>query len=202
MGKYVAALYAGNRIVTGVNHGDAFSKLNTTEQDGEVESGFLDPETGKFFTEEYNFYMKQVYLVRHGDAEGQHFHASLTDKGREQCKVCGEFLAKQDLKGYDICCSPLDRCVQSAEIFSEFTTLPFHIEPNLRNQDDDEPDLEFLQRISSTLEHIPAKALLISHSDFIVQFIHEAIGPEFINDICVGNCAVTLIDARRIVRLR
>jgi len=201
MGKYVAALYVGNRIVTGVTHGDAFSKLNSSEQDAEIESGFIDPETGKFFTEEFNFYMKQVYLVRHGEAEGQHFHASLTDKGREQCKICGEFLAKQNLDGFDICCSPLDRCVQSAEIFSEITTIPFHIEDNLRKQDEDEPDTEFLQRINSTLEHIQPKSLLVSHSDFIVQFIHEAIGPQFVNDICVGNCAVTLIDARRIVRL-
>lgn len=202
MGKYVAALYVGNRIVTGVNHGDAFSKLDSSEQNGEIESGFVDPETGKFFTEEYNFYMKQVYLVRHGEAEGQDFQANLTPKGREQCKVCGDFLAKQDLDGFDICCSPLVRCIQTAEIFSKITAIPFHIEDTLRKRDDHEPDTEFIQRINSTLEHIQPKSLLVSHSDFIVQFIHEAIGPQFVNDICVGNCAVTLIDARRIVRLR
>ena len=201
MGRYVAALYAGNRIVTGVNHGDAFSKLDTDEQDGEIESGFLDPETGKFFTEEYNFYMKQIYLVRHGEAEGQHADANLTDKGRHQCKLCGEFLAKQELEEFEIFCSPINRCIQSAEIISKVTTLPFKIDDNLRKRDDAESNESFLQRISNTLEYIPAKSLLISHCDFIVQFIHDAIGPEFVNDICVTNCGVTLIDARRLVRL-
>lgn len=202
MGKYIAALYAGNRIVTGVNHGDAFSKLNTCEQDGEIESGFLDPSTGKFFTEEYNFYLKQIYLVRHGEACGQEFDSCLTDRGRDQCRKCGEFLAEQNLEGFDICCSPLDRCIETAEIFSQITSLPYHIEYNLRKQEEDEPELNFVQRTNSILESISAKSLIISHSDFIVQFIHEAIGPEYINNICVANCGVTLLDARRLIRLR
>lgn len=202
MGKFVAALYANNRIVTGVNHGDAFSKLNGSERDGDIESGFLDPATGKFFTEEYSFYQKQIYLVRHAEAEGQHFHACLTEKGHEQARMCGEFMAKQSISDDTcFCCSPLDRCVQTAEIISEITTFPFRVEPDLRKQDDDEPDMEFLQRIDSILDKIPSQSLLITHCDFILQFIHEAIGPDYVNQVCTANCAVTMIDARRIVCL-
>lgn len=202
MGKFVAALYAGNRIVTGVNHGDAFSKLNQDEQDGPIESGFLDPTTGKFFTEEIEFYSKQVYLIRHAQAEGQHYHACLTELGHEQSRLCGEFLARQQLPD-DICfcCSPYDRCVQTSEIVSEVTTIHHNIDADLRKQDDDEPDQKFIERIHVVLDKLPAHSLIISHTDFILHFVHEAIGPEFIKNCCVQNCAITMIDARRLISL-
>lgn len=81
MQKYIAALYSNGRVVTGCNHGDAFSKLSCSEQDGSVESGFYEPETGRFFTEEYDFYLKQIFLIRHGEATGQRLPANLTPVG-------------------------------------------------------------------------------------------------------------------------
>jgi phosphohistidine phosphatase SixA len=198
---YIAALFVGNRVVTGTNHGDAFGKLNPQEQNGQIESGFLDPTTGRFFTEEYDFYLKQIYLVRHGEAEGQHFHASLTENGRQQCVVCAEFLAAQPLSEFELYCSPLDRCVQTAQIISEITAIPYNVLDCLQKQRDDEPDQKFIGRIENALEIIHPKALIISHTDFILNFMRESIGSSFIEGItCVPNCAVAMIDARRLVR--
>lgn len=202
MSKYIAALYAEGRVVTGVNHGDAFSKLSENEQDGQIESGFLDPTTGRFFTEEYDFYLKQIYLIRHGEAEGQHYHACLTEWGRQQSACCAEFLSTQPLSGFQLFCSPLDRCIQTAEIISEITCLPFETSSNLRKQEDEENDRDFVRRIDESLMEIPPKCLLISHSDFILTFIREAVGAQFLEEYRSGvpNAGVMMIDARKLIR--
>lgn len=38
MGKYVTALFANNKAVVGLNYGDAFSKLSSQEQNGQIKS--------------------------------------------------------------------------------------------------------------------------------------------------------------------
>lgn len=202
MGKYVAALCVGNKVVVGSNHGDAFSKLNQDEQIGNVESGFIDTATGRFFTEEYDFYLKQIYVIRHGQAEGQSFRDSLTDIGIQQCICCADFLAKQQIKDFEIYCSPYDRCVQSAQIISQITNLPCQILNCLEKQKEEESIQNFVERVDQSLAEIAAKSIIISHADFILQFVAEAVGPDFCQEFQSGipNCSVTLIDARRLIR--
>lgn len=202
MSKYVAALCVGDKVVVGVNHGDAFSKLNQDEQIGQIESGFLDPTTGRFFTEEYDFYLKQIYVIRHGEAEGQHFHASLTDTGIHQCIACADFLANQGVQEFEIYCSPFDRCVQSAQIISQIAAIPYQVLDCLEKQKEEELDEIFVDRVDHSLGEIAAKSIIISHADFILQFVAEAVGPQFCLEFQNGipNCSVTLIDARRLVR--
>lgn len=202
MAKYIAALCVGNKVVVGSNHGDAFSKLNHDEKAGNIESGFFDPLSGRFFTEEYDFYLKQIYVIRHGEAEGQHFNAPLTITGIKQCVACADFLVSQDVQDFEIYCSPYARCVQTAQIISEITTRPQQILDNLQKQQDEEPVENFLQRVDRSLAEIAPKAIIISHADFILQFVAEAVGPEFCTELENGipNCFVMLIDARRLVR--
>lgn len=201
MAKYVAALCVGNKVVLGSNHGEAFSKLNHDEQAGDVESGFFDPESGRFFTEEYDFYLKQIYVIRHGQSEGQSFTDPLTRIGIQQCVACANLLVSKNVQDFEIYCSPYLRCVQSAQIISEITTCPIHTLDELQKQKEEERPEEFLKRVDHSLAEIAPKAIVISHADFIFQFVAEAVGTSFCEELLHGipNCFVMLIDARRLV---
>lgn len=202
MSNYVAALYTEGRVVTGCNHGDAFSKLSDAEQNNSIESGFLDPSTGRFFTEEYDLYLKKVFLVRHAQAQSQHFHAQLTEVGEQQAEACGNFLLTKDISDFHCFCSPYDRCIQTAQIIHLITSIPFECHPDLACQTEQENSVQFTQRIEKVLCEIPPKCLLISHADFIIRFIQEAIGPEFAQEYENGvpNAGVMTIEARRIIK--
>lgn len=202
MSNYIAALYAEGRVVTGFNHGDAFSKLSEAEQDGSVESGFLDPDTGRFFTEEYDLYLKKIFLIRHAQAESQHFHANLTEIGQQQAESCAKFLLSMNLKDYHCLCSPYDRCIQTAQIINLITSCPVECNPDLACQTEQENDEEFSKRIEKVLCEIPAQCILVSHCDFILRFIKEAIGEEFMEEYKNGvpNAGIMSIEARRIIR--
>src|SRR5690606_14913676 len=230
MKRYIAALYASGKLVTGANHGEAFGKLTVEEQNGDLASGFLDPETGRFFTEEYDFFLKQVYLVRHGESHGSHADAYLTDIGILQARRAAEFLEQFDLAEFEAFTSPFRRCLQTAEIISQVTGLKFYVEPNIREKMHEEEfvpshSLEypafkwpadqgwkcssedpaaFLGRIDRVLCGLPAKTVIVSHCDFIVNFAQEAIGEEDITEHCewrnsMPGGSVTMIDARRLV---
>jgi len=200
--KYIAALCVGNKVVMGLNHGDAFSKLNQDEQFGEIESGFIDPTTGRFFTEEYDFYLKQMYVIRHGESHGQSFHSPLTDAGVHQCVVCANFLETQCIQEFKIYCSPFDRCVQSAKIISEIISIPYQILDCLEKQKDDESSQNFSERVNQSLSIVESKSIIISHADFILQFVAESVGPQFCLEFQNGisNCSVTFIDSRKLIR--
>lgn len=58
---------------------------------------------------------------------------------------------------------------------------------------------EFLQRIHEVLVHSPAKAIFLSHSDFILNFTEQAIGHHITDCECMAGGAITFIDARRLV---
>lgn len=199
MPSYVAALYSNGRVVTGCNHGDAFSKLSCAERDGEIESGFLDPATGRFFTEEYEFYLKQIFLIRHGQATGQRMPATLTPVGVRQVRAAAEFLSHEfDLAEFEAFTSPYLRCRHAASIIEEMTGLKFSIDNRLARQGDHEPDKEFLQRINAALADSPAKTIYISHCDFILNFAEQAIGHRITEGDMSGG-SITFIDARRLV---
>ena len=55
-------------------------------------------------------------------------------------------------------------------------------------QKEEEPDQKFLARIDNALEVISPKAIIVSHTDFILNFMREAIGTSFVEGItCVPN---------------
>jgi broad specificity phosphatase PhoE len=196
--KYVAALYAGNRVVTGMNHGDAFSKLQECERNGDIESGFLDPETGRFFTDDYDFYLKQIYLVRHAESEGQHFHANLTEHGRQQATKCAAFLCSEVLDDFRCLSSPADRCHQTAEIIADIAAVPLELRDVFRCQKDEESDASFKLRVAESLAALPPKSVIVTHTDYIITFVEAAIREAF--RCGIPNCAVTYIEHRRLYR--
>ncbi|WP_377891328.1 histidine phosphatase family protein [Alkalihalobacillus sp. R86527] len=56
---------------------------------------------------------KNLYLIRHCEAEGQAHDASLTSKGREQAVMLADFL--KDISFDKLYCSPYTRALQSVE---------------------------------------------------------------------------------------
>lgn len=200
MKKYIAALYANGRVVTGCNHGDAFSKLSVMEQDGDLESGFYDPETGKFFTEEYEFYMKQILLIRHGEATGCCFDDDLTEIGVLQARKAAEFLCQNyDLAEFEAISSPYLRCRRTADIIARITGLTFSTDQRVRERGDDEGSDTFLARIHEALAHSSSKTIYISHSDFIVNFAEQAVRHRITDCERMPGGSVTFIDAKRLV---
>jgi phosphohistidine phosphatase SixA len=194
------ALYSNGRVVTGCNHGEAFSKLSCAEQNGAIESGFYDEKTGKFFTEEYDFYVKQIFLIRHGEPQTNAPGADLTKIGILQVRNTAEFLSKNfDLAGFEAFTSPYLRCRHTADIIAEVTGLQFSVDCEVQERSNEDAS-QFLKRINATLATSPAKVVYVSHSDFIVNFTEQAIGHCIVNDhhVMPGG-AITFIDAKRLV---
>lgn len=227
MRKYIAALYSNGKLVTGCNHGDAFGKLSDEDRDGEIESGFFDEQTGRFFTEEYDFYLKNLYMVRHGEAE--YPNGGLTSVGFAQAHRVADFLGRYDLSDFVGYVSPYQRCLQTAEIISKTTGIRFTVDVNVRericheehvwSESMDYPQFswgseiswgfvpenqrQFQSRISAALASLQAKAVVVSHCDFIVGLTQQAIGKsladceEWNNEMPGGS--LTMIDAKKLV---
>lgn len=193
--KYIAALYSNGKMVTGSNHGEAFGKLSLADQDGSIDSGFYDPETGKFFTEEFDFYIKQIFLIRHAEAIDDH----LTKNGISQARRTAQFLCDNyDLSEFDAINSPQPRCQHTAQIISNTTGLTFHSDPNYKERMDEETPTEFLQRIELALTSSPSRALIVTHSDVIVNFTERAIRHR-ISECMLASASLTFIDEKKLV---
>jgi len=64
--------------------------------------------------------MRQIFLLRHGQAEPQHnmgdAHRSLTDKGKQQAKAAAMAMKKLNIKPEKVLYSPFVRASQTADI--------------------------------------------------------------------------------------
>jgi len=189
----IAALYTHGRCVTGRHHGEAFEKLSDRERDDQLLSGFLDTATGKFVTDGIYFYLKHLLLIRHGDCEDG-TDPPINSAGAEHLRHLGECLSHLDLAGYLCFTSPLRRCRQSAAILSSQAHMHFSVEDDIREWEDGEPLEDFRQRIVHVIEHLPSKALLITHCDFILHLAYIATGESLhFENRSVPNASVTVI---------
>jgi len=81
--------------------------------------------------------LSEIYLIRHGEITqssprrfvGQS-DLALTDRGREQMRQVGEYLAGRGVAR--LLCSPLSRCVESADIVGTVLGLCPEVVPDLR----------------------------------------------------------------------
>jgi len=228
MRKYVAAFYSNGKLVTGINHGEAFGKLTLLEQDSELDSGFFDPDSGRFFTEEYEFYLKQLYLVRHAEAADS-FNAPITEVGTNQAHRTADYLGQIDLADFEALCSPYRRCLQTANIIANKTGLQFTVRTDLREklispeklnslalefpqfkwpkesvwQFDAESVTEFMDRIDHVLLQMPVKCVLVTHCNVILNLAQEAIGGDVTEswNNCLPGASLTMIDSRKLICL-
>ena len=77
------ALFANGKVVTGNNHGDAFSKLNVLEQEGSITSGFIDSDLNKFVSDDQEIYLKEILLLRHAHVD-DYFDPGISGLGYSQ----------------------------------------------------------------------------------------------------------------------
>lgn len=195
-----AALYVHGRIIIGSNHGDAFGKLTELEQHEFIISGFYDLDTDKFEADstEDNFYDKEMFLIRHGEAQDENNpDTGITAVGAEQTKKLAFFLLDTEIKDFIALTSPLLRCLQTAQILYRIAHLQFSVSSGimetpterfcLKNHKDEFPEFDwptsqnwnltpetpesFLDRTRQTLHGLPHKAIIVTHFGTIFNMI-------------------------------
>jgi phosphohistidine phosphatase SixA len=203
---YVKALYLNGKIVTGVTHGHAFAELSEEEKDqiDGIVSGFFDESTGQFIDPDTNveFYTKSIILIRHGNIAQpytENLDPDLSDKGVDEVKRITYFLQKRvNLQNTVAFVSPYLRCRHTAQIIADHTRIKVKISNEIREESHDTHS-DFFTRLKNTLGHLPAKSLLISHSDVIEAITRMATGIEDVSSI--PTASVTLISKRQAVCL-
>lgn len=212
---YVAALYAGGRIVTGGNHGDAFGKLSRNEQDGDISSGFLDSQTGCFTTDEFQFYVKKIILIRHAEAcaecyQCHKWHCSyrnsinpdINDYGRLQCLKAANFLMHVIPIHYYVAYScDCQRTKATAISICGQLGIPLQLSNRFCDCLEGETSYQFMERLKEDIESLPENSIIISHSDFIVNLAQLAMGTDITQ--CeqwknkIPNCSITYVENNR-----
>lgn len=194
----IAALYTSGKLVTGCCHGEAYGKLNESEKNQEIYSGFIDQKKLKFIADDCEFYLKQIILMRHADSEGK-VNSGITEKGCCQVKQAATFFVNMKLTGYTGFCSPLRRCVDTALLMEDYCNIHFSTYDSLNKRDDDEPVENFIHRVSHVLDILPEKSFLISHCDFIKTMAQLAVGIDVSLPEIIPNCSVTFIDNHKVI---
>lgn len=197
--KYIAALYTNEgNLVTGANHGEAFGKMTIEEQTGDLISGFVDPETGEFVSDENKFYLKKIVLVRHAEVDDQNeFNPKLSEAGRSQGERASSFFSEniEDLDQYFGFSSPLQRCVETSSIISKNTNLNFETNKKFSDPLEQETSKDFLIRLRSVLHHLPEKSIIVSHCKFILNLAQIAVeNADFSNFSGLPNLSVTYVN--------
>lgn len=191
----IAALFTNGKLVTGYNHGDAYSKLSDQEKNTNISSGFYDEKTLKFISDQDEFYFKEIILIRHGECYSQDFNAEISEKGRSQAQKTATFLFNYGVNDFNCLCSPFSRCYETAEIISKICKIKIKKDLNLSLKTIEETENQFLQRIHGVLDILPQKTILISHCDFIKKMIQMTTGITE-NQIpqIISNCTITYIN--------
>jgi phosphohistidine phosphatase SixA len=185
------ALLTEDKVVTGLHHGDAFSKLNEDEKNNPLISGFVDYEHFKFVTDDETIYLKEIILLRHAQSDIRKENGCITDMGRQQAFKAANFLSFFREKGFTGFCSPYLRCQQTSEIIKEICEIPFLVNECLAKG--------YCNTIE-ILELLPEKSIVVTHSDIIrniIMLTHSI--NNTINSI--SNCSVTYIIRNRLIWL-
>jgi broad specificity phosphatase PhoE len=196
----VPAILTDDKIVTGPNHGDAFSKLTEKEKNGDLKSGFLDCKKLKFVSDENQIiYLKEIIILRHAESPTTQENGPLTELGRKQAETAAKFLTNMQLQGFVGFCSPYYRCTETSAIISENCPIPFLPCTDLSKRTCHENDSDFCNRLMQVLDFIPEKSILVTHTDFIQNVVKIT---HCISNIGkITNCSVTYIIKNRIIWL-
>ena len=191
----IAAVYSSGKVATGTHHGEAFSKLDPNEHEGDILSGFLDSDTGHFQGDGQDFYVKEIIMIRHASCmDGE--DPPLNPQGYDQITKVVEKLIQMDLDGYLAFTSPARRCTDTAFWINYWlhrkglTPLEFSICDNI---------YESHHIPEETLDHLPAKSLLVTHSDIINELAYTATGKKVQNYTVLPNASLTIVKNQQIV---
>ena len=144
--------------------------------------------------------MKKVYLVRHGKRESHNEDTLLSDLGRKQAKLTGEYFKDKEIE--NLYASPLPRTQETAKIISKIINKSIETDDRLkermvwggiegesfddfviewdkasrdrdyRSMDRDSAEMSG-NRMKSVIDEIPnsKNTLIIAHSGIIVDFL-------------------------------
>lgn len=128
------ALYIRGRIVVGNSHMAALNQIASEDLDYDsISSGWIDTETGEFhgYDEEEHFYQKELLLMRHAEPSDDGPDPGITEDGIRQVYKLLPYFEKIDIQNFTCKCSPMLRCLQTAQIIQEYTGARFCIDPYL-----------------------------------------------------------------------
>lgn len=100
--------------------------------------------------------MKNIYLIRHCEAEGQPPEAPLTEKGREQALALREFFSDKSIGR--IISSPFKRAIQSIEPLAQSLQLEIETDNRLSERVLSSEILsDWLEKLSDTFDDLDLK---------------------------------------------
>jgi len=156
----IAALMVGGKVVTGGNHGLAFSKLTEAEKDSCcLRSGFLDLASGRFMDEDAEDDAKCLLLIRHAEAHNNH----LTTWGSEVALSIGDWLTRSPFRDYAVYSSPSNRCQETSFLMGK----SFTVTELLDEAHEDEPGQNVWQRIERVMSDSAPRAIFVTHQDIV-----------------------------------
>lgn len=190
------AILSKDKVVTGFNHGDAYSRLSTEEKENVI-SGFLDEKKLKFITDEYDeIYLKDIIIIRHAQCDCQDFDRCINEVGRGQAIKTAIFLCNINLQDFSIYTSPYQRCVDTTKILSEQTHINYEVNEQLAKQEQTENFRDFEKRIKNVLDNLPKKSMIITHSDFVICLLKFLLNTTV---KFVPNCSITYTISNRVI---
>jgi len=185
-----AALYSNGKVVTGRNHGEAYNKLSPEDQERELQSGFLDPRTGRFLLDDDSqFYLKKILLIRHAQPTEEEYDPGISEIGHMQCKRVANFLmVRFNLPDFKVFCSPVRRCRETMDSIFEEIEIEKSIGPLYEKRYEDESIAAFLERIRHVLEILPQNSIVVSHCDYVVNMSQLALAMSDPASFCQVRC--------------
>ncbi|WP_077326573.1 histidine phosphatase family protein [Virgibacillus siamensis] len=78
--------------------------------------------------------MKNLYIIRHCLADGQHIDSPLTDVGMRQAHLLSVYLSEKDIKIDKIISSPYLRAIESIRPFAEKNKLKINVDDRLKER--------------------------------------------------------------------
>lgn len=193
------AVYACGKVVTGITHGDAFSKLSEEEKAGnDFVIGNWCSHTGRFTGDDHFFFTKKILLIRHGTPACTYDidpDPGLSDLGRIEVDQLGENLHHHDYTDYIMYSSPMRRCMETGEILQPFFGMEVILDPDLVETYQGESQDEICNRIEGIVERLPEKTIIISHCT-LIQNVAQCIGSIILSEILPAS--LTFIDHQKI----
>lgn len=128
------ALYINGRVVEGSSHVNAFEQLSHDEQlEDSISSGTFDTETGEFdgYIEEEHFYRKEILLMRHASVASNGLDPGISQAGVDQVLAVMPYLRQLDLSQFSCKCSPMLRCLETANVIQSCVDVKFCVDPSL-----------------------------------------------------------------------
>ncbi|MCR8847046.1 histidine phosphatase family protein [Rossellomorea sp. SC111] len=140
--------------------------------------------------------MKEIYIVRHAKADGQPFHAPLTEDGERQARQLASFLENRSIQA--IYSSPFIRALDTIAPFAERSGLRVQEDKRLGERvlsDEDLPD--WMEKLKMSFEDfslsLPGGESNKMAMERARSFLDEVMGKEEDHVVCVSHGNLTTL---------